>query len=436
MLRIGFASLRICFTAPSFLLFFSLCFSFCHFAKLFLSGIFLTVASLFAFLFAGGFGFVRWFWRQPRLNPFLDFVRDLGGTQTEWYHPILHYMFAHRVSLMSLAVMSAVLDLLSAPVKPHRVKTLNFVIGGLLGLLLSAQHQAFLGGLVLVVVNRCLNYETLGPREVAAFGLPFFATVALQAVHFLPGKTHMPLWKAANVWDDLPGRGIFFAPLYFWASALGVFAAVSLVGVWFFPDRRLLRVYVPAVAVFAIGNTAEMQGMPLFLLYPGWMIVAAVVFIATLVRFTQVPQTEQGKGAATAWATVAFACAVASAMIGFARLRGQTRELWHYDFERIGNWIAGNVPIKAVFIGVDREFNPVSTIAGRRAVALSEMVLSGASLRPVPDEKKAALGLLADPDPAVLPKVRYYLTDAGRQALPRNWTLLHQEGRYRIFERQ
>jgi hypothetical protein len=55
MLRIGFASVRVCFTAPSFLLFFSICFSFCHFAKLFLSNTFLSLSSLFVFIFACGF---------------------------------------------------------------------------------------------------------------------------------------------------------------------------------------------------------------------------------------------------------------------------------------------------------------------------------------------------------------------------------------------
>jgi hypothetical protein len=435
MLRVGFASLGVSFGAPSALLFFSLCFTFCHFAKIFLGRVWLAVASLLAFLFAGGFGFVRWFWRGPRLDKTIDFVRDLGGAQTEWSHPILHYMFAYRPSLMSLAVMAGVVFCVSVPVKRSRTKAVNCVVGALLGLLPSVQYQAFIGGVIFVVVNGCLNYDVLGREEIWRFGAPFLVTVALQAVHFFPTKTSFGLASLAKTWDDLSGRGVFFAPLMFWASALGIFAVVSLVGAWFFIDRRLLKVYLPAIVVFIVGNCVKFQGLSLFVFYPGWMIVGAVVFVATLVRFAQFPSTEQGKGVAAAWATVAFVCAVASAMIGFVRLRGRTAELWSDDFERIGAWIAQNLPIKSIFIGVDREFNPVSTIAGRRAAALPDMILTEVGMHSLANEKKDAYRLLTKTNPDILPKVRYLLLDGTKQMHGKNWTLRHQEGSYRVFER-
>jgi hypothetical protein len=348
-------------------------------------------------------------------------------------------MFASRASLMSLATVAALLFLLSVPMKRARAKKLNFLLGLLIGLLPTVQHQAFIAGLILVVGNRCLNWEQLGKHEILGFAIPFGVLLATQIIHFWPSETNLPLCQRSNLWDDLTERGIFFAPICLWWGALGIFGVVTLCVCWFFVDKHILKIYLPAMVVFLLGNFFNFQCMPrdnILLFYPGWMLAASVVFIATLVRFAQWPETEQGKGIATAWATVFFVCAVVSALIGLSRLRGERLEIWGTEFEKIGNWIQDNLPIKAiVVIPTDGELSPVSTIAGRRVISLSDIHLIAVGLTPEEGEKTDTHTLLEREHPYLLPNVRYVLIDSTRYVLARSWTELYRTGPYRLLTR-
>lgn len=440
MLRIGFASMRSAMVAPSLLLFWSICLVYVHFAKFYLQSDLLAPAALVVFLSAGGFGFVRWFWRDPRRNTKLDFVFDMGDQQTSWSHPLLHYMFAYRNSLLSLAAMLSVLFLLTLKIK--RKQRIWMLIGGLVGSLLSAQYQVFLGGAVFVILHILINARFEGAK---GFLIALAIVAAPQIQHFVPRETAAPLVKRIRLWDHLIAKGIFFAPIYVWVTSLGAFAVVSLVVCWFFVGRQLLKTYLPAIWVFVIANVVAFEPDPkhaIHLLYPCWMSVASVVFIAAIAGIAGAPTGEEGKGIATAWATVLFGVSIAAALLGFVRLRGQVIEAWDPDAEAAGKWIAENTPIKAVFFGPDEDYNPVSAVAGRRTIFHNDRVHSMLGLRPLPAEKGELLKLTTNlDDNTLLPKVRYYVFNDRAQNLiamrntSRNWSKVCQYGRYAVYQR-
>jgi hypothetical protein len=322
------------------------------------------------------------------------------------------------------------------------VVTCTKSFGGLVGSLLSAQYQVFFGGAVFVVLHILINTRLKG---VMGFLIALAIVAAPQVQHFVPRKTNRPLVTRVSLWDHLIPNGIFFAPIYLWVTSLGAFAVVSLVLCWFFVGKRLLKMYLSAMAVFVIANLIAFEPHPrqaIHLLYPCWMSVASVVFIAAIAGIAAAPEGEEGKGIATAWATILFGVSIAAALLGFVRLKGQVVEAWDRDADAVGKWIAENTPIKAVFLGTGEDYNPVAAVAGRRTLFHNDRVHSMLGLRPLPEEKDELLRLARNlGDKELLPKVRYYVFNDRAQNLiekwniSMSWRMACRYGKYTVYER-
>jgi hypothetical protein len=252
--------------------------------------------------------------------------------------------------------------------------------------------------------------------------------------------------QSFELWGPLEERGIFFAPIMIWLIGLGSFALVTLGAVWIWMDRSLFKLYFPAVVVFVMGNFMNFQGderQNILLFYPGWMTVAAVVFVVTLRRFAEAPATEEGKGVATAWASILFFCAVAAAILGFVRLRGMQRELWTSEMEEVGIWIGQNTPRKAVFVGPTDDYNVVATIAGKQMALASDRLVWLYSLKLEDKIKDNVRAVLDEPGTKdLLPSVRYVVNDGGKaerfqvREPATGWKMVHQAGTIKVFERK
>ena len=409
MLMTGGAGLRMALLVPSLLMTASFLFLLQKLASHFVSSPF---SCLFLFLFCGGLGFFTFFENGVRTNPDLDFVFNLGRSQTEWSHPLLHYIFAFRPSQLSLCLVIGTMIVL---VNGVGKRELAFV-GLTLGILPAVQHQVFLGQFVFVSVyftlriaskKRKLREMTL---RVATFAVFFAIPGCFTLVHYWPRATNAKLVTRAAFWNSLSHSGVFFPMLTLWWRALGPFVVIVMFVSWFVLDKELRMLFIPACVIFVIGNVFQFQGYnrcQIILFYPFWMVPAVIVFVATFEKLAKKVRSEQLKGVVTGLGIVIFVLSTASGCLGYWRLRGRSVVVFDSDMERAAQWITANTPRKAVFISAISDFDTVAQLAGRVSYFQNARYawLYG-FVFPV-DRNKEIEELLRHSDSDLLPKVKY-----------------------------
>jgi hypothetical protein len=446
MMLIGYSGDRMAYVAPSIVMFAAFCFMLMRFSKLYFDNLILAVATVLLVLLAGGLGFFEWF-DQPAGTRDFDYVFNTGSHTTEWSHPLFHYVFGHRESQMSLCVAVAILYLLAET--PGRRELA--CAGVLAGILPACQHQAFVSFALWMVVYIAIDFLTDKKqiadklKEFMGFGLFFVIVGFFPLIHYTPRANRAPMLRKDYFWQGLVGQGSYFPKLRLWWDALGVFGVVVLLLCWLGFDKRLIKLYVPGMAVFLLANFYRMQGysrLNVIAFYPWWMLVASIVFLSFFGTMANRCQTDQPKGVIIGLGVVAFALSICSGTLGYINLRNKQAQVFSPEFESAGKWIAENTPRKAVFITTDAEYDTVIQSAGRVSYWHSQR--SGWMYGFDVANKNGDIVALVSrtEDPGILPKVGWVLNQGGRSpdrvlenwALA-NWSRVYNSGNFTVYRR-
>ncbi|OHT03293.1 hypothetical protein TRFO_29328 [Tritrichomonas foetus] len=490
----AFSSLRVSLFVPSFLLLF-------HFSFIFLiamkrNGILKNdiylISALVLFYFAGGFGFVRWFWRDHRRDMRLDFVYNLRDFRTHWYHPLLNYLLAIRPSLMSISLIidltfflheifssspssvssnsSSSSHLLNGSASNFKKGSFLFVAAGMLyGFTIPYQIEVTFSFSVFLILYIFINFflEIIGNIRDVIHGIKeyhkikylisfaIFAGIGFALVfipHFfisLPKATSASFIQLKKYWYELTEKGTFYGNIVIWYENLGIFAFVSIILCWFevfsVKDLKLLKFYIPSFSVFILANRIifnDDSEQNIFAFYPCWMIFAVCVFVRTFVKFTKSIRNDETKGIIIAWGTFLFALSVVSAMIGYKRLRNTYTPALPLNSQEIHEFFLSNTPKNSITIcSSDEECIPV-LLAGRRVLKSPDFYMKKAGFVTHPNANEAFSELKLNPDnKTVIPKLKYYIHyhslpfSVNVQQNSENWRKVVENGPYQVYER-
>lgn len=376
MIRLGKSSLRIALTFPSYCMIYSICFLIMKLAQQYMKGYFLPIVVLLVFLNAGSFGFVSLFDTKHKQNKDLDFVFNWGSLQTQWSHPLLQYIYAHRPSQLSICLCLSVFLLLATGASSKREMA---YLGIVVGLLPGVQHQVWWCTLIYLICYTILTqfiYKSKDKKPAyITFLVIYFAVAAIQLLQYLPRSNRAPLIEKEKFSNSVMHKGIYFPDISLWIQALGFFPIFTLILCWFVIDKKLRTIYIPSCIIFLIGNYYRFQGYDrhnIFLFYPLWMTIASIVFVNTLYKFSKLPKGEEAQGVVIGFSIILVFCQVASSLLGFYRLSSRHVLIWNEGMEAAAEWIANNTPKKAVFISTDRDFDIVVNLAGKVSYFQSE----------------------------------------------------------------
>lgn len=481
MLLTSFSSEKVAITIPSFLLFFQFCFLYLYFSRVtILKNSIYSILSLFVFLFAGGFGFIRWFWRDPRRDISNDFVYIWSlDKQTFWSHPILQYLLAYRPSFLSLSLIIDISFLLykviyvqncqkgsekkivnddfSNPTnytfKLSNLSIISAFAGMLYGLTIPTQIEVTISFSFYLAVFFFFLFLIKGKFDhhlisLLSFVIGFASIFIPQIFILLRWRNcDQPIFSMVKFWLPLTVSGRFYGQIVIWFEALGVFSVMTVVVVWIHllyvaflsssqsPKLKeaaiyVLKFYLPPFSSFLFINMVQFHGesrQNILAFYPCWMIYSSMIFICTFDSIVKSvkptvravssskkrdssssendedfqvddenrlknkieselivnvhlrsgnraedARVEEIQGILIGWFIFFYVITVASAMIGFHRLRSRRAYVYSTIDERLAEWIVLNTNIKDLFY-VDPgfsngDYSPVYSLAGRVVV--------------------------------------------------------------------
>lgn len=343
MFLTSFSTHKISIAVPSFLLFYHFCFIYLFFSRTtILKRDIYSILSLIVFLFAGSFGFIRWFWRDPRHDISNDFVYMWSSDKrTLWSHPILQYMFAYRPSLLSLSLIIDIVFIfykviyINRSKKDANNKTLNndslnskwnvflsedsnkldkkgitiasLFSGGLYGLTIPTQIEVTISFSIFALSFFMILLITY--YDMSQFLFNFLSFIIGFALVLIPQffillrfrDCNFPIFTFSKFWQPITSSGRFYGEIVSWYEALGVFAGITIVVSWFYIVYTVffsstssgsmkeeaifaLKFYLPSFLSFLFINQIEFHGesrQNIIAFYPCWMIFASIMFLYT-----------------------------------------------------------------------------------------------------------------------------------------------------------
>lgn len=457
MFLVGYSSYKIALVVPSFFMFYSICYLMLTLSfSLLQKSVFLSVLSTILFFFAGGFGFTYWLESGSRRNMNLDFVFDFGPKQTQWSHPLFHYIFALRPSQLSLSIFLSILLIIT------EINSLGIIemaaLGILVGVLPAIQHQTFICSIIFLLFYFLLTKPNLDQkrygvhisryliRQYGVFFISFCIVSFFPLIHYMPRQNRSKMIVKEDFWIDLTNSGKFFAPIQVWFMSLGFFPLFTIIISWFFiyRNKKLLNVYIPSTAIFLFANFYRFQPyvrQNIIVFYPFWMSIACIVFIYTLSRISKMPRSEEAQGVLIGLFGFLFLCNITSSALGYYRLRTKSTIAWNKDMMEVANWIADNTPKKTVFISGSADFDLIPVLAGKVAILQNAKLAWINGFLPVQKESDIEK-LLKSPSLPILPKVKYILNNEDSidsryfaNAQTSNWTKVYSKGPYTLYQR-
>jgi len=451
MMRCGFANINLSICFPSFLYLLSFCFCFQKLASQVLKNFVLSSLTLVLALFCGGYGFYYWTQATTRHNMDLDFVFNFGSKQTEWSHPIFHYLFAFRPSQMSLSIVTIIMLLLFNNTNRFIDKSDLIMIGAFLGLLPPLQHQVFFGAVIFVLTNLLLHFPFTKRSEwkdtfksISLFLISFVIVGGIPLILYIPRPTNDFLIEKELFYQNKKNSAYVFPMISTWTDALGLSFLVYAFCGWFISDSCFMKLYIASIVVFIFGNHycfTHYNRHNIILFYPFCIILYAIILMKLLQNLSNMCSNEEIQGVLIGLGMIVFIISTGSAVLGFVRLKNQTIQVWDEEMLKAATWISQNTPKKALFAAAPNDYNIVSTFAGRVLYVHSPRLIWFHGFKESNSRKEYTSFLKDFSDDSLAPKIEYIL-NYGEPGLSfwvpegtGKWTTVYSEGNVTIFKR-
>ncbi|OHS96826.1 hypothetical protein TRFO_09712 [Tritrichomonas foetus] len=460
MFLVGYSSERNALIVPSFFMIMTICILMLRFSNYFLKSPFLSFCSLLLFFCASGFGFTWWLEREPRLNPKIDFVFNFGPIQTEWSHPLFHYIFALRPSQLSLCLVLSILLVLTTHSSKNMLGQWEMIFLGICtGILPAVQHQVFICAIIYLLSYFLLTYpyhqlqsrqfSQISTFEKAKHYITFLVTFGVVSffplIHYLPRANRTSMIIRDDFWQPLASRGMYFAPIQCWYYALGFFPFFTLIVSWFIINKKLLRFYLPSIFVFIFANYYRFDSYGrhnIIVFYPFWISIASIVFIYTMRGLSRIPKSEEAQGVIIGLAGFLFLCNIWSTVLSYYRMRNLSTIVFTSEMVEMAKFICENTPKKAVFISSDDDFDTVAVLAGKVSYIHSSRFMWLDGFHPIQKDDDI-YNFLENPQSTSIPKIKYVLNyenqNNKRRILEKwdqgNWTQIFYRGNYSLYQR-
>ena len=259
-------------------------------------------------------------------------------------------------------------------------------------------------------------------------------------------KFDEPLIKFSIYWKNYKDEGYFFPYIVAWFLNLGLFPFISFLSYYCLQNQIQKILYFSSHIVFLIGNIiafSNYQPVQMFYFMPTWVSICSIfVNLALAKLFNDITNNEEIKGIILAFSIIIYISMTLSSICGLKRNIFSYSEVWTETDETIAQYLIQNTNKQSVFLAPIDDFNPVSTLAGRRVVKSNERMLftSGFEWYMYNQEIKT---LLSNPDSDVLPYVHYSLehdrkyTNMHLRApeTSKSWKMCYGYEAYQLFNR-
>jgi hypothetical protein len=303
-------------------------------------------------------------------------VHDWGQNQHEyWFHPLMHILVPQRASLWSMPFCYWALLSLVHAVEAGDTK-LYVLAGILIGFTPLIQIHSFVAlaqwSITFCILNfPCSSLKTKNWNQTWKYlwQWAIFAIVAncLALPQFYPYLNRLAASRSQflqinPIWRTPERENLQYPALILWWRGLGVFWAMSILGIALLSKRQFL-IYVPSLIVYGITNIIRYQPWELDntkLFYAAWIPLALPVTANFLYKLGR---------RRIFFFLIAVALLIISCASSFIHTRDclRTRPFIFslHDF-KFGYWISENTDTKSVFLTSSWHPHPCGTIAGRQ----------------------------------------------------------------------
>lgn len=324
----------------------------------------------YLFIFSGGLGFTRWFTKSYRDEYNIDYVHQWGGERNEyWFQSLIHIMLPQRASLFSFPICWGVILILISANDSINIGPF-FAAGILVGILPQVHPHSIIAlaewGVVFAIIHfpiRSLSKMSYYISNYLALGCIALLLGFLQCLPFFDRLSHN-FFKIAPIYEELPGRNY----LTLWWYGLGASIVLALIHVPIICNKRQIKIYIPSIIVFLLGN---------IIWYQPWSLDNTKIFNATFIPiaftgislfFYKLIIKFDIKGAIVAF--LLFVFCIASGCLAVAKMARVSYPLWSYADAPyvISKFVIERTDPSSVWITDNSHINPIVCLAGRQTL--------------------------------------------------------------------
>lgn len=332
-----------------------------------------SALSLVLFVNLGGLGWIKLIWND---HGYGDWVHNWGKNQFEyWFHPLMHILIPQRASLWSMPLCYWTILCLIHGIEKSDFKM--FILAGIyVGFMPLVQVHSYVAVAQWAIAYCLIHFPYKKLREKRWKGVlkyvgkwAVFAVVAnvMALPQLYPFMNRLSSAKSQFVqlnpiWNTNEKKNMKFAPLVLWWRGLGIFWALSFIGIVLL-NKRQIKTYIPSIVVYLITNFVRYQPWELDntkLFYAAWIPLALPVVAGYLYRLGSKD---------VLFMCIALVLGFSACLSSFVHtldcLVSISEIFGNHDIE-FGQWVAENTDTKAIFLTSTWHAHPCATIAGRQ----------------------------------------------------------------------
>ena len=341
----------------------------------------LSILSIILFYNLSGFGFIKWFFANCRYNNWVDYVYELDhNSHSDWPHILIHYFISQRSSSFIITLCSTIIFLLYH--EPFKIE--YNLLGILIGLLPPLQHQAFFSILFYIIIYFFLKFinseknkhskKILGIKKLIFY---FLITSFISLIHYKQSEFRLELIRFKFYWEEYKNNGYFYSPIIIWFINIGFFIFLSLIS-YFILDKNQKKIYLPSIIIFFIGNFFSFHPYNRnnsFYFIPNFILISSIMILILFKKIFNYFNDEEIKGFILGILILIYFSMITSSILGFKKIINQINEIWTESDLIVSSFIIKNTNIKDIFLCPNFEFNPISSLSGRRCFLSSQNLL-------------------------------------------------------------
>lgn len=377
---------------PSLLMSFSILIAIFYLSQYYTSSNIGASISTILFFGLGGIGFIILFDPSARKDlTRCDFVHIWNdGIEEFWFQTLVHLIVPQRSSLFAIPLCYWSIFALILGVQKNDIKMM-FVAGLMTGFTPQVQAHAYISmaqwSIAFFIIT--FPYRLLSTRKIQKneyepykyslkqFILLWFVYAITANIMAFPqlfpyfsrlksGKKYF--LKFNPIWNTPQRRNDKYAPFVLWWRGLGVFGLISLVFGWFTASQNQIKVYIPSIFVWLIGNLVryqvwEMDNIKIF--YDGWIPIAAPFVSQYILFFIKQGKKRRRPILHNLIAFLIITLSIFSAIVCIMRVLILPTQIFDENDIEFGNWIAENTNTNDIFLTSTTTNQPVAAIGGR-----------------------------------------------------------------------